>query len=99
TMSTRDWSSDVCSSDLEKSLVEFMRDGPRSTGQSGHWLRFAADVSRRDRYPLDQDVRLFFAITNIVFDAFISCWEAKRYYDTSRSEERSVGEEVSVEVW
>ena len=32
-----------------EAVVEFMRDGPRSTGQSGHWLRFAADVSRRDR--------------------------------------------------
>ncbi|HLG43187.1 MAG TPA: vanadium-dependent haloperoxidase [Planctomycetota bacterium] len=67
-----------------KAIVEFMRDGPRSTGQSGHWLRFAADVSRRDRHTLDQDVKLYFTIANIVFDAFISCWEAKRYYDSSR---------------
>jgi len=68
----------------QKTIVEFMRDGPRSTGQSGHWLRFAADVSRRDRQTLDQDVKLFFSIGNIVFDAFISCWETKRYYDSSR---------------
>jgi hypothetical protein len=68
----------------EKSVVEFMRDGPRSTGQSGHWLRFAADVSRRDGHTLDQDVKLFFAIANVVFDAFISCWETKRVYDSSR---------------
>ena len=32
--------------DHQRAIVEFMRDGPRSTGQSGHWLRFAADVSR-----------------------------------------------------
>ncbi len=68
----------------QKAVVEFMRDGPRSTGQSGHWLRFAADVSRRDRHTLDQDVKLFFAVGNIVFDAFISCWETKRVYDSSR---------------
>jgi hypothetical protein len=68
----------------EKSIVEFMRDGPRSTGQSGHWLRFAADVSRRDRHTLDQDVKMFFAIAGVVFDAFISCWETKRFYDSSR---------------
>jgi hypothetical protein len=68
----------------EKAVVEFMRDGPRSTGQSGHWLRFAADVSRRDHYTLDQDVKLFFAVANVVFDAFISCWETKRFYDSSR---------------
>jgi hypothetical protein len=68
----------------EKAVVEFMRDGPRSTGQSGHWLRFAADVSRRDRHTIDQDVKLYFAVAGIVFDAFISCWETKRFYDSSR---------------
>ncbi len=73
--------------DLEpetKAVVEFMRDGPRSTGQSGHWLRFAQDVSRRDRHGLDEDVKLYFAVANTAFDAFISCWETKRTYDTSR---------------
>ena len=28
----------------QKAIVEFMRDGPRSTGQSGHWLKFAQAV-------------------------------------------------------
>lgn len=68
----------------QKAIVEFMRDGPRSTGQSGHWLRFAQTVSRRDNYNLDQDVKLFFAVGNTAFDAFIAAWEAKRYYDSSR---------------
>ena len=68
----------------QKAIVEFMRDGPRSTGQSGHWLRFAQDVSRRDEQTLDQDVKLFFSVANIVHDAFIASWDAKRYYDTSR---------------
>jgi hypothetical protein len=68
----------------QKATVEFMRDGPRSTGQSGHWLRFAQDVSRRDHYTLDQDVKLFFTIGNVAMDAFIACWESKRYYDSSR---------------
>ena len=68
----------------QKAIVEFMRDGPRSTGQSGHWLRFAQDVSRRDRNGLDRDVKLFFAVGNAAFDAFIAAWDAKRYYDSSR---------------
>jgi uncharacterized protein DUF6851/vanadium-dependent haloperoxidase-like protein len=68
----------------QKALVEFMRDGPRSTGQSGHWLQFAQDVSRRDRYGLDQDVKLFFTIANTAFDAFIAAWDTKRFYDSSR---------------
>ncbi|HVE70513.1 MAG TPA: vanadium-dependent haloperoxidase [Thermoanaerobaculia bacterium] len=70
--------------DEQKAIVEFMRDGPRSTGQSGHWLRFAQDVSRRDKHTLDQDVKLFFAVSNAAMDAFIAAWESKRYYDSSR---------------
>lgn len=68
----------------QKAVVEFMRDGPRSTGQSGHWLQFAQDVSRRDKANLDTDIKLFFSVGNIVFDTFIACWETKRFYDTSR---------------
>ncbi|MGE3171682.1 MAG: vanadium-dependent haloperoxidase [Planctomycetota bacterium] len=71
-------------SPTEKAVVEFMRDGPRSTGQSGHWLRFAQDVSRRDGNDLDTDVKLYFAVAVAAFDAFVSCWETKRFYDTSR---------------
>lgn len=68
----------------EKAVVEFMRDGPRSTGQSGHWLRFAQDVSRRDEHGLDEDVKLYFVVACAAFDAFLACWETKRFYDTSR---------------
>jgi hypothetical protein len=68
----------------QKSIVEFMRDGPRSTGQSGHWLQFAQDVSRRDKHDLDRDVKLFFAVGNTAFDAFIAAWDAKRFYDSAR---------------
>jgi hypothetical protein len=68
----------------QKALVEFMRDGPRSTGQSGHWMRFAQDLSRRDHYDLDEDVKVFFSVANVAFDAFISCWDTKRYFDSSR---------------
>lgn len=71
-------------SNEQKAIVEFMRDGPKSTGQSGHWLRFAQDVSRRDKHNIDQDVKLYFAVANVAFDAFISCWETKRFYDSSR---------------
>ncbi len=68
----------------QKAVVEFMRDGPRSTGQSGHWLRFAQDVSRRDGHGLDQDVKLYFSVAVAAFDAFLACWETKRFYDSSR---------------
>lgn len=68
----------------QKALVEFMRDGPRSTAQSGHWLRFAQDVSVRDDHGLDEDVKLFFAVGVTAMDAFIASWDSKRHYDSSR---------------
>lgn len=68
----------------QKATVEFMRDGPRSTGQSGHWLRFAQAVSRRDKHSLEKDVKLFFAVAASCFDAFIAAWDTKRAYDSVR---------------
>lgn len=56
----------------QKAIVEFMRDGPRSTGQSDHWLKFAQVVSRRDKNDLDRDVKLFFSVGNVAMDAFIA---------------------------
>lgn len=68
----------------QKALVEFMRDGPRSTGQSGHWLRFAQDVCARDGNDLDEDVKILFATAVAAMDAFIASWDSKRFYDSSR---------------
>lgn len=67
-----------------KATIEFMRDGPRSTGQAGHWLRFAQMVSYRDHNDLDRDVKLYFAVGTTAMDAFIACWETKRFYDSAR---------------
>jgi hypothetical protein len=67
-----------------KAIVEFMRDGPRSTGQSGHWLKFAQLVSKRDQNDIDTDAKLYFVIANVALDAFIAAWDAKLAYDSSR---------------
>lgn len=68
----------------EKALVEFMRDGPKSVQQTGHWLIFAQDVSRRDNHTLDEDVKMYFLVTMAAMDAFIACWDTKMYYDFAR---------------
>lgn len=68
----------------EKSIVEFMRDGPASVQQAGHWLRFAMDVSRRDDHTADEDVLMFTAVSIAAMDAFIACWDTKMYYDYPR---------------
>ncbi|GGW22981.1 hypothetical protein GCM10007383_03650 [Arenibacter certesii] len=67
-----------------KALVEFMRDGPKSVQQAGHWLKFALDVSLRDHNTLDKDVQMYFLVQSVAMDAFISCWDSKMHYDYAR---------------
>jgi len=68
----------------QKALVEFMRDGPSSVQQAGHWLRFAQNVSIRDNHTLDQDVLMYFLTEVTAMDAFIACWDTKMHYDFAR---------------
>lgn len=68
----------------QKALVEFMRDGPKSVQQAGHWLKFAQDVSRRDNHTLDQDVKMYFLNQVTAMDCFIACWDSKMVYDYAR---------------
>lgn len=70
--------------DRSKSIAEYWADGPNSELPPGHWHLFARQVSERDKHTLDDDAKMFFALSNAVFDAGIATWEAKRYYDTSR---------------
>lgn len=67
-----------------KALVEFMRDGPQSVQQAGHWLKFAQDVSLRDQHTLDEDVKMYFLVESVAMDAFIACWDSKMHYDFAR---------------
>ena len=70
--------------DEQKALVEFMRDGPQSVQQAGHWLKFAQEVSIRDNHTLDQDVKMFFYNQVVAMDAFIASWDSKMFYDFAR---------------
>jgi hypothetical protein len=68
----------------QKALVEFMRDGPKSVQQAGHWMIFAQNVSVRDKHTLDEDVKMYFLVTAAAMDAFIACWDTKMTYDFAR---------------
>jgi len=70
--------------DEEKALVEFMRDGPKSVQQAGHWLLFAQKVSIRDNHTLDEDVKMYFLNQITAMDAFIASWDSKMFYDYAR---------------
>lgn len=68
----------------QKCISEYWADGPSSELPPGHWNLFAQYISTRDKYDNDRDVRLFFALTNAIFDASIATWECKRFYDYVR---------------
>jgi hypothetical protein len=68
--------------DGQKLIAEYWADGPHSELPPGHWNLFAQFVARRDRHGddehgIDLDVKLFFAVTNAVFDAGICAWDDK----------------------
>ena len=68
----------------QKALVEFMRDGPKSVQQAGHWLVFAQEISKRDENDLDTDVKMYFLNQITAMDAFIASWDTKMFYDYAR---------------
>ena len=70
--------------DTSKMIAEYWADGPKSELPPGHWTLFASFVSRRDHHSLDEDARMFFAMTNAILDASISSWDAKRAFDSVR---------------
>ncbi|TMF60472.1 MAG: vanadium-dependent haloperoxidase [Chloroflexi bacterium] len=75
--------------DKQKMIAEYWADGPRSELPPGHWNVLAQFVSRRDhhgayRHGVAADVKLFFALTNAIFDASICCWDNKLAFDSVR---------------
>jgi Domain of unknown function (DUF6851)/VCPO second helical-bundle domain len=70
--------------DRQKMIAEYWADGPNSELPPGHWDLFAQFISARDRHKLDRDVKLFFALTNAIFDAGIAAWDTKRAFDSVR---------------
>jgi hypothetical protein len=70
--------------DEQKVIAEYWADGPSSELPPGHWTLFARFVSSRDNHDIDADVKMFFTMTNAIFDASIACWEAKRHWDYVR---------------
>jgi len=70
--------------DREKTIAEYWSDGVDSESTPGNWVRFADWVSARDHHTLDDDVKMFFALSNAMLDASIGAWDAKRAYDSVR---------------
>ncbi|RCJ19301.1 hypothetical protein A6770_32100 [Nostoc minutum NIES-26] len=70
--------------DEQKVIAEYWADGPHTELPPGHWNLFGEFVSVRDGLSLDDNVKLFFGLSNAVFDAGVAVWDAKEYYDYVR---------------
>jgi hypothetical protein len=70
--------------DEQKAIVEYWADGPGTEQPPGHWALFAQWVSRRDSHTVDDDVKMFFALTNALLDVSIAVWDCKRAFDYVR---------------
>jgi hypothetical protein len=70
--------------DRSKAIAEYWVDGPGTETPPGHWCLLAQQVSARDGHGLDEDVRLFFALTGALLDSGIAAWDAKRAFDSVR---------------
>jgi hypothetical protein len=70
--------------DAQKTIVEYWADGPATELPPGHWVLFAKWVARRDSNTVDDDAKLFFALTNAMLDVSIAVWDCKRTFDYVR---------------
>jgi len=70
--------------DRQKMIAEYWSGEANGAKTLEHWLNFAQFVSSRDHHTLDEDVKMYFALTNALLDASIATWDAKRAYDSVR---------------
>lgn len=70
--------------DRQKVIAEYWADGPKSSTPPGHWNEIAQDLATREQLSLEDDVKLFFALNNALFDTSIAIWDAKYTYDYVR---------------
>jgi len=82
--------------DFARVLAEFWADGPTSETPPGHWNTIANYVSDHPLVvkrvggagavvnELEWDVKLYFALNGALYDAAITAWNHKRFYDSAR---------------
>ncbi len=78
---------DPTSGDRLKTVADYWANGPRSETPPGHWMLFsqfvsAQFISRKNKHDISGDIKMFFALSNAVFDAGIAAWDAKRAFDS-----------------
>jgi hypothetical protein len=71
-------------SDRQKMLAEYWSEGPDSEPLPARWMQLAEFISQRDHHTLDDDVKMFFVLSNALLDASIAAWDSIREYDSVR---------------
>jgi len=70
--------------DRQKMIAEYWSGEANRADTLEHWLSLTQFVSSRDHHTLDDNVKMYFALTNALLDASIATWDAKRTYDSVR---------------
>ena len=70
--------------EVHKVQIDFWAGGRALEAPSVIWSQFAQFVSTRDSHDEAADIKMFFAVSNALFDAGIAAWDAKRAYDSVR---------------
>ncbi len=56
----------------------------RWANPSSHLIDISRDISMREHFTLEQDVKMFFIISNALMDAGIAAWDSKYHYNYVR---------------
>ncbi|MFB9245366.1 vanadium-dependent haloperoxidase [Massilia antarctica] len=67
----------------QKVIADFWAGGTIGELPGSYWCHVARLISERNDYSDDDDVKLFFALANAVFDASIATWDTKRAYESA----------------
>jgi len=67
----------------QKAIAEYWAPERWATPAS-HFVDITKDISEREGFSLDQDVRLFFTIGNAMMDAGVAAWDAKYRFNYVR---------------
>ncbi|MBA2394883.1 MAG: vanadium-dependent haloperoxidase [Ktedonobacteraceae bacterium] len=75
--------------DQTKTIADYWANGPHTVTPPGHWDVFAQFyiaqyLSLKYHHSLNNDVKMFFALSSALFDAGISAWDCKRAFDSVR---------------
>jgi hypothetical protein len=70
--------------DKQKMIAEYWSGAENTEQAPTRWTELAQWISERDHHTLDDDVKMFFALSNAMLDASIATWDAKRAYDSVR---------------